>query len=241
MSETPNLEEKYLCIPINSTKEIDALERKINLIKTNINAARVSKEKENIVRLFLASYRNICTERPEITDLVSISNVISVIFNAIEQEQYVNGAEYRLMYNSKSKTITVEEDIRALTCKYTEKNNLELFKEAFTKKAIEYITENNMKMPIQMSELPASITIERPTILNLHGINISFVKTANGEIERARYYTVEELCAITKKTIKDGVVHEKNGNRSTNAWTEHPLEMFKKTALRNIMKDVAFF
>ncbi len=231
--------DKFVAINQSSKKELDIIERNINKIIEYVNMANIDKSKENIVRLFITAYRNLCSERNEVADSVTVPQLLVLLSNAIREDMYINGSEYALVYANRK--IAIKENIRFIACRYAEERGLSLFKEAFTKKAIEYITENNMKMPIQMSELPASIATERVTTANLHGINISFVRTENNEIERARYYTVEALCATARKCIKDGILLELNGNKVTSAWGEHAIEMFKKTALRNIMKDAIFF
>lgn len=232
---------KFVTLTSINKKELDLVEKNINKIIEYANISRIDKHKEDIIRMFIVGYRNLCASKDGmmVLDFVTVSQLIVLLSHALRDEIYINGSEYSLVYSNKK--ISIKENIRFITLKYAEENKLSLFQEAFTKKAIEYITENNMNLPIQMSVLPASIATEAVTADNIHGINISFVHSESFKVERSRYYTVETLCGIARKYIKDGIIYDISGNKATKAWTDYYIEMFKKTALRNIMKDAIFF
>lgn len=228
----------YLFIPQPSTKDLSLSEKTIKRVIDYVNSSSIDPAKEPIVRLFISSYRNLCATNPEIIDTVPLTKILMLLNNAVINEHYINGSECALVYSFKN--LTIKQNLRYLTSKYIDERGLILIKEAFTKRAIEHIIEKNISMPKQMSELPADIATEKIDINNLHGILIVFQRQDNGNIERSRYYTVDALCDIARKKIVEGKVCDANNKNSFGPWATDPIEMFKKTALKNIMKDAVF-
>lgn len=229
---------EYISIPQSSSKDLSTIERAVKRIIDYVNSAQIDISKEYIVRLFISSYRNLCSLQPEVIDTISLTRLLILLNDAIVNEYCINGSECAFVYSYKS--LIIKQNLRYLANKYIESRNLILIKEAFTKKAIEYIVSNNMNMPHQMSELPAEISTEKIDMNSLHGILIVFKKQEDNTIERSRYYNIETLCEIARKKIIESKVCEISGKPTIGPWSTDTIEMFKKTALKNIMKDITF-